>query len=252
MSGFLDWPAPVPMAHRGFSRDGWENSRAAFAAAVDLGYRYVETDVHATADGVLVAFHDSTLERVSDGSGAIDALPWSVVRQARIGGTQPIPTLDELLETWPDLRVNIDCKAGTAIAPLAAAIERHRAHDRVCVAAFSDRRRRAVLARLSRPVVTSAGQSVIAGAKLLRWTPLRHRAFGGVDVLQIPEWHGRLRILTPSLLARAHATGVQVHVWTVNEADTMHRLLDQGVDGLLTDRADLLKGVLVDRGEWVG
>ncbi|MFC6713613.1 glycerophosphodiester phosphodiesterase [Branchiibius cervicis] len=251
MTGFLDWPAPIPMAHRGFSPERWENSRAAFANAVDLGYRYVETDVHATADGVLVAFHDDTLDRVSDGSGAINALPWSAVRQARIGGTEPIPTLAELFETWPDLRVNIDCKAGTAIEPLAAAIERHRAHDRVCVAAFSDRRRRAVLSRLSRRVVTSAGQAVIAGSKLLRWTPLRHRPFGGVDILQIPEWHGRLRILTPALLTRAHAAGVKVHVWTVNDEATMHRLLDEGVDGILTDRADLLKQVLTERGEWV-
>lgn len=251
MSGFLDWPAPIAMAHRGFSRDGWENSRAAFAAAVDLGYRYVETDVHATADGVLVAFHDDTLDRVSDGSGAISALPWSVVRQARIGGTQPIPTLDELLETWPNLRVNIDCKAGTAIGPLAATIEKHRAHDRVCVAAFSDQRRREVLSQLSRPVVTSAGQSVIAGAKLLRWTPLRHKPFGGVDILQIPERHGRLRILTPALLARAHAAGVTVHVWTVNQAPDMHRLLDAGVDGILTDQAEVLKQVLTERGQWV-
>ncbi|PWJ24916.1 glycerophosphoryl diester phosphodiesterase [Branchiibius hedensis] len=250
MSGFLDWPAPIAMAHRGFSREGLENSRVAFAAAVELGYRYVETDVHATADGVLVAFHDTTLDRVSDGSGAINALPWSVVRQARIGGTQPVPTLDELFETWPDVRVNIDCKASTAIGPLAATIEKHRAHDRVCVAAFSDSRRRAVLARLSRPVVTSAGQSVIAGAKLLRWTPLRRRPFGDVNILQIPEQHGRLRILTPSLLARAHAAGVKVHVWTVNDADAMHRLLDEGVDGILTDRADLLKQVLQDRGQW--
>lgn len=238
------------MAHRGFSRDGLENTRAAFAAAVDLGYQYVETDVHATTDGVLVAFHDPTLDRVTDGSGVIADLPWSQVRQERIGGTEPIPTLDELFETWPDLRVNIDCKAGTAVGPLIDAVERHRAHDRVCIAAFSDQRRRAVLARLSRPAVTSAGQSVIAGAKLLRWTPLRHRPFGGVDILQIPEWHGRLRILTPALLTRAHAAGVKVHVWTVNDADTMARLLDMGVDGILTDHADLLKQVLHARGQW--
>ena len=90
---------------------------AAFAAAVDLGYRYVETDVHATRDGVPVAFHDATLDRVTDGSGAIADLSWDQVRRARIAGVEPVPSLADLLGTWPDLRVNIDLKAASAIGP---------------------------------------------------------------------------------------------------------------------------------------
>lgn len=247
---FLDWPGPIPMAHRGFSQDGLENTRAAFAAAVELGYRYVETDVHATRDGVLLAFHDATLDRLTDLSGRIADLPWSTVRQARIAGAEQIPTLAELFETWPQLRLNIDCKAGTAVAPLIESIERHRAHQRVCIAAFSDRRRRAVLRGLSAPAATSAGRGVITRAKLTDRTALSRSTLRGVDCLQVPPRHGRITVVTPRFVAAAHGAGVQVHVWTVDEPTEMGRLLDLGVDGILTDRADLLKQVLQDRGQW--
>lgn len=250
-TSFLDWPGPIAMAHRGFSRQGLENSRAAFAAAVDLGFRYVETDVHATADDVLIAFHDDTLDRVTDGSGAIRELPWAEVREARIGGQEQIPTLEEMFETWPQLRINIDCKASTAVGSLIETIERHKAHDRVCIAAFSDRRRRAVLRGLSAPAATSAGRGVITRAKLADRTPLSRRTLRGIDCLQIPPRHGRITVVTPQLIAAAHRVGVQVHVWTVDDPDEIHRLLDLGVDGILTDRADVLKEVLQERGQWV-
>lgn len=252
---FFDSPHPLALAHRGFSLDGLENSMAAFAAAVDLGYRYVETDVHATRDGVLLAFHDLTLDRVTGVPGAIAALPWATVRQARIGGREAIPTLEDLLGTWPDLRVNIDIKERSAVGPAARAIERTAAHHRVCIASFSDVRRREVLRRLSAPVATSAGLSVAAAFWLSagsRSAALSRSALRGVDVLQLPEIHGRLRVVTARTLAAAHAVGVRVHVWTVNDPGDMRRLLDLGVDGLVTDRADLLRQVLRERGTWTG
>ncbi|MBO1755396.1 glycerophosphodiester phosphodiesterase [Allobranchiibius sp. CTAmp26] len=238
------------MAHRGFSRDGLENSMAAFRAAVDLDYAYVETDVHATADGVLVAFHDSSLDRVAGRSGAIVDLPWRDVATARIGGVEPIPRFDELLETWPQLRLNIDCKSDAAVSPLADAIERHRAWDRVCVASFSDRRRRAVLTQLSRPVATTASPVLVGVALAFGRTPLARLPIGTVDCLQIPERTRKLPVLTRTLIRQAHAAGAQVHVWTVDDPAAMHRLLDLGVDGLMTDRGDLLRDVLVSRGQW--
>src|SRR5699024_8862465 len=159
-----DLPRGVPLAiaHRGFSPDGLENSMTAFAAAVGLGYRYLETDVHATADGVLVAFHDQTLGRVTDRSGAVATLMWREVQHARIGGVEPIPALEEVLGTWPTVRVNIDIKSPGAIGPLVDVIERTRSHDRVCVTSFSDARRRAAARALSRPVAQSPGRSGIA------------------------------------------------------------------------------------------
>nr|WP_269813508.1 glycerophosphodiester phosphodiesterase [Ornithinimicrobium sediminis] len=246
------------MAHRGFSREGLENSMAAFAAAVDLGLRYVETDVHATSDEVVVAFHDESLDRVTDRSGAITALPWREVREARIGGVEPVPTLEDLLGTWPQLRVNIDIKTPGAITPTVRVIERARAHDRVCIASFSDRRRRETLARLSRPVVTSAGRTTGALFRMAAALPgpVRHgavaRALRAVDGLQVPVQHSGIPLVTGQTVRAAHRAGAFVHVWTVNDAAEMHRLLDLGVDGLVSDRADLLREVLVARGQWPG
>jgi glycerophosphoryl diester phosphodiesterase len=259
-TAFFDHPGIIAMAHRGFTdgSDAPENSLPAFAAAVNLGFRYVETDVHATSDGTLIAFHDDRLERVTDGSGVIAELPWSSVRAARISGTEEIPTLDAVFESWPRLRVNIDCKAAAAVEPLVDAIERHRAHDRVCVASFSDARRRAVLRRLSRPVATSGGKSVIGRFVVGGGTPARIRiplgrnALRDVDCLQVPPAAGRIRVVTEASLRRAHGVDVQVHVWTIDDAAQMHRLLDLGVDGIMTDRADTLREVLISRGQWAG
>src|SRR5207247_10817378 len=127
---------------RGDHRDpaAGENSMSAFAAAVALGYRYVETDVHATADGVLVALHDDHLDRVTDRTGAIGELPWADVQRARLPGGYRVPLLGDLLGSWPDLRVNIDPKADTAVGPLVDVLERTAAHARLCIGAFSDRR----------------------------------------------------------------------------------------------------------------
>ena len=111
---YLDWNGPIAFAHRGGASDAPENTEPAFRAAVELGYRYLETDVHVTADGVLVAFHDDDLQRTCGMPGRISELPWSQVATARVDGTAPIPRLDELLDTWPDARWNIDCKVAAA------------------------------------------------------------------------------------------------------------------------------------------
>ena len=246
---------PIALAHRGFSLDGRENSMAAFEAAVRLGFRHVETDVHATRDGVVVAFHDETLDRVTDRSGRIVDLPWAQVRTARIGGVDPVPTLEELLGTWPELHLNIDVKSAAAIAGTVEVIERTAAHARVCIASFSDARRRAVLRALSRPVTTSGGTGTTAAfraAVAARSPAGARRALRDVDCLQVPERFGRLPVVTSATVAAARAAGTQVHVWTVNEPADMHRLLDLGVDGLVSDRADLLKQVLLDRRQWTG
>jgi glycerophosphoryl diester phosphodiesterase len=252
---YLDSAVPLAIAHRGFSRQGLENSLQAFSAAVDLGFRYVETDVHTTADGVAVVFHDATLERVSTGTGAIAALPYTDVAKARIGGTEPIPTLVELVSALPDTSFNLDVKDAASIAPVAAVIEEYGLHERVCVASFSDRRRRAVLKRLSRRTTSSAGMAstaafVLLGPVLPR--PLLRRLLSDVDCFQVPLRFRFLPVLTPRFLARAHGVGIKVHVWTVNDPALMRRLLDLGVDGVMTDRADLLADVMRDRGHWPG
>ena len=254
-TGYLDDPSGfVALAHRGFSRVGLENSLVAFEAAVDLGFRYVETDAHATSDGVAVALHDDTLDRTTDARGRVRDLPWRRVREARIGGVEPVPLLEDVLGLSRDLRVNIDVKAVSAIGPVAEAVERTAAHDRVCIASFSVQRRRATVARLSRPVATPEANSEVAafvvGARAGVPRAVLRRSVRSVDCLQVPVAQGRVTVVDARTVAAAHRAGLQVHVWTVNEPAEMRRLLDLGVDGLVSDRADLLAEVLRERGVW--
>src|SRR4026209_2781099 len=137
---YLDWDGPLPFAHRGGASDVPENTMEAFQYAIDLGYRYLETDVHVTSDGVLVAFHDNDLQRTCGRPGKISELPWSEVSKALVDGKAPIPPLDDLLGAWSDVRVNIDCITAPAIDPLVASLRRTNSLSKVCVAAFSDSR----------------------------------------------------------------------------------------------------------------
>ena len=243
---FLDAPPPIAFAHRGFAPDGAENSMAAFQRAVDLGYRYLETDVRVTADGVPLAFHDSRLDRVTDRRGRLIDLPWSAVRQARIGGSEPIPTLAELLDAWPHTRVNIDVKSEAGVGPTIEAIRRTGTIDRVCVAAFAEPRIAAVRRVLGPRLCTALGPG---GAIGLRWGRAPRSS---ARCVQAPARIGRREFVDRRYLAAAHAAGLQVHVWTVNDRAEMVRLLDLGVDGLITDAADVLRDVLVERGQWSG
>jgi glycerophosphoryl diester phosphodiesterase len=249
---FLEHSGPIVMAHRGFSPAGLENSLSAFQAALEFGLDYLETDVHATRDGVLLAFHDDRLDRVTDSSGTVAELPWATVSKARIGGQEPIPLLEDVLGSWPDVRVNIDVKSSAAIDPLIQAIRRTGAIDRVCVASFSERRRAAVRRALGPRLATSVGPARVGAWRLggslpLAGTPVARLALRGAAAVQVPERAGPVEVVTRGSIEAAHAAGVQVHVWTVNEPAEMHRLLDLGVDGLITDRADLVPAVLAAR-----
>jgi glycerophosphoryl diester phosphodiesterase len=251
---FLDHPGPIPFAHRGGAGEQLENTLAAVEAVVRLGYRYVETDVHATADGVLLAFHDEGLDRVSDGHGSIAALPYDVVARARVGGREPIPRLEELLASWSDLRVNIDPKADAAVDPLIAAIRRTGSIDRVCVGSFSGRRIARVRAALGPRVCTSLGPRGVAALRAVAWRAApfaRLVAVEGAKCVQVPIRSGRVTLVDRRFLDAAHRLGLPVHVWTVDDPAEMVRLLDLGVDGLMTDRPAVLREVLAARGEWL-
>jgi glycerophosphoryl diester phosphodiesterase len=225
----------------------------AFQRAVDLGYRYVETDVHATADGVLLAFHDRTLDRVTGLTGRVAALPYSRIQGARITGSEPIPLLEDVLGSWPDLRVNIDVKAFRATGPLVDVIRRTGSVDRVCVAAFSERRVAAVRRALGPRLCTALGPSRVALLRAASTSKLVGLlAPRSVPCAQVPDRLGPLRLVTPKLVELAHRHGVRVHVWTIDDAAEMRRLLDLGVDGIMTDRIDTLRQVMLDRGSWPG
>lgn len=229
---------------------------SAFEAAIKLGFEYLETDARATKDGVVLAFHDATLDRVTDRTGRICELSYDEVAAARIHGVEPIPRLEEVLSAWPDARVNIDAKDAETVVPLARAIDRSGAHERICLASFSDRRRAGVLSRLAAPVVCSPGARIMTGFRSVASVLGPARAAGmmlrEVDCLQVPMRFGRVTMVSEALVAGVHAASKQVHVWTINDEPTMHHLLDIGVDGIMTDRADVLRDVLTARGAWRG
>jgi len=256
---FLDHSGPLAIAHRGGALGGPENSAAAFAHAVRLGYRYLETDVHATSDGVLVAFHDAHLDRVTDGTGAIASLPWRTVSAARIGGTEPIPRLEELLSSFPEARFTIDVKAPGAVRPLVDVIRRASAWDRVCVGSFSDGRLAAVRAAAGPRLATSLGPRGVLGLRLrslsgpvpvdrVLGTAARRQAV----CVQVPvRWPASgLPVVDRLFVHTAHRLGLQVHVWTVDKPELIHSLLDLGVDGIIADRIDVLRDALIERGTW--
>jgi glycerophosphoryl diester phosphodiesterase len=247
---YLDHPGPIPFAHRGGTADGLENTLRQFRRAVEAGYRYIETDVHATRDGKLVAFHDATLDRVTDGSGRIAALPWKEVSRARVAGSEPLPLFEELLETFPEVRWNVDVKAEEALLPFLNLVGHANAWDRICLGSFSEARV-ARAQRLAGPrLATSYGTRGVLGLRLRSWgAPAAPRRTA--VAAQVPEAQSGIPVADRRFVRAAHARGLQVHVWTVNDPARMHRLLDLGVDGIMTDHIDTLREVMEDRGVWV-
>jgi glycerophosphoryl diester phosphodiesterase len=237
---------PLAFAHRGGAADGHENTLAAFARATALGYRHLETDVHATSDGVAVVFHDATTERVLGQPGRVARLRWNDLASVRVDGAAVVPRLDELLDAWPEAYVNIDVKADDVVEPALASLRAAGALDRVLIASFSDER----LARIRRltgdRVVTSIGWR---GCVSL-WAASRlgvggRTAAAGAAAVQVP-W----RAVDRRFVRYAHRLGIVVHAWTVNHSADIEGLLDAGVDGIMTDHLGVLRDVYAERGLW--
>jgi glycerophosphoryl diester phosphodiesterase len=249
---FLDAPTPIAMAHRGGAIEHLENTMPAFEACVAMGYRYLETDVRVTADGVPIVFHDPALDRVTDRSGRVDQLTWNELAGARIGGRESVLRLEELLGAWPDVRFNLDIKAPGVVAPLARTVRRLRVEDRICVGSFSDARVAAARRVFGPTVCTSLGPRGVAALRLSSYSP---RAAGLVRIpagcAQVPLQLGGRALVDERFVAAAHARGLQVHVWTVNTRAETETMLDLGVDGVMTDRPAMLRDILVARGQWV-
>jgi len=257
---FLNQPGPIAFAHRGGAGEAPENTLAAFEIAVALGYRYLETDAHVTLDGVLVAFHDDRLDRVTDRTGAIGTLSIREVEAADAGyrfspdggSTFPfrgrdtrVPRLEEILLRWPALRINIDPKSDSCVAPLVALLDRLGAWERVCIGSFSDRRLRRIRALGRGRACTSMGPHSATLARLLATAGMMGRL--GADCIQVPIRQGRIPIVTKRFVETAHHAGLPVHVWTINDEAMMDDLLDLGVDGIMSDRLRALRDAFARR-----
>jgi glycerophosphoryl diester phosphodiesterase len=254
---YLSLEHPIRFAHRG-SRILWpENTMVAFQGAADLGYLYLEIDVRITRDGVVVVLHDDTLDRTTNGSGPVSDWLWEDVQRLDAawafdparghperGSGVAVPSLDQLFSTFPGLHINIDLKGPGMEWAVADLVKRHRREDRTLIGSFSGKR----LARFRRitrnEVPTSAGPA----RAVATWLAARLGATTrGVEVAyQVPFEHPVLR-LDRKYVDAVHAAGAQVHAWTVNDAVSMHRVLDMGVDGIVTDRPDVLNDVLAER-----
>jgi len=256
MHPFLDHRGPIAFAHRGGAGEAPENTLAAFEIAVTLGFRYLETDAHITRDGVLVAFHDDRLDRVTDRAGAIAELSISEVEAADAGysfspddgASFPfrgrgirVPQLEELLGRWPDVKLNIDPKTDACVEPLAALLNRLGAWGRVCIGSFSDRRLHRIRALGRGRACTSMGPRAVGLARLA--APARLMPRLGADCIQVPIHRGPVRIVTRRFIEAAHGARLPVHVWTIDDEAKIDELLNLGVDGIMSDRLRLLQGV---------
>ena len=243
--GYADRPGPLAIAHRGGAGLAAENTLEAFRRSYHLGIRYLETDVRLTHDGQLVAFHDAWLNRVTSASGRLRARSLADLAGLRVLGGGPVPSLASLVYAFPDACFTIDVKDASVIDPLAVLLRTDGLAARVCVAGARGRWLQ-LLRELVGPQLCTA----------LPWRDLAHLAsrprgsYGAARFAHIPLRLGRVPVFRDDLVGRAHDAGVRAIVWTVNDPDTMHRLLDHGVDGIITDRPDLLREVLVARGQW--
>jgi len=243
------------MAHRGGAlwepNLGKENTRYAFSQAVSLGYRYLETDLQATKDGRLVCFHDTTLDRMTGVSGRVCDVTAEELAGISIAG-EPIPFFDEIVTAFPEVRFNVDLKTSDAVLPLVRAIDAYDLFDRILVDSFSQ-------ARISHFRGLTKGRVPTAMAPIgVAWTALIPILSGVISspgvALQVPisEKVGPVfvHVVTQETIERVHRLGKVIHVWTINDPQEMECLIDWGVDGIITDRPDLLKEILVRRNLW--
>lgn len=250
--------SPLLIAHRGGAALAPENTMAAFESASSMWEAdMLELDVRATADGRIVVIHDPTVDRTTDGEGAVADKTWDEIRELDAGyrfsdldGNPSfrgkgvtIPLFEELLEALPGMRLNVDAKAPEAAPGLVEIVRRHNAQHRVLVAAEHEFHRASVRG-YEGPWGASAAQ--IRRFFLLHRWPILRAYTPHADALQVPDvWEGK-RVVTPRFLEVAHRKNIPVHVWTVDVADDMRRLLAWGVDGIQSDRLDVLSRVLVD------
>lgn len=247
---YLETSKPIAFAHRGGTSAAPENSMRAFQHAVDLGYRYLETDVHATSDGHVVAFHDNDLQRTCGSSLKIADATIDELSTARIDGTDPIPMLIEILDAWPEVNLNIDCKSDAVVAPLIQQLRSSKCLDRVCVGSFSDKRLAHIREEFGASVCTSMGPREVATLVMSTHARVPIRPTKHALVAQVPVQQGPIPVVTKRTVQRAHDLDLFVHVWTIDDPQEIGRLLDLGADGIMSDDTIALRDVFSARGIW--
>lgn len=251
---YLDSPGPRLLAHRGLALEAPENTLAAFIAALSVGADYLETDARASSDGVAVLHHDAEVRVPARHDRAareviVAETPALALERLDLGGGNGVPSLASALDGLPEARLNIDVKSADAVGPVVEAVRRAKALDRVLITSFHAGRRHRAVSALPGVASSAAAPRVLLAAvgAGLGLHPLVRLAARGVDALQVPQRQGPLTIVDRRRIAAYHRAGLEVHVWTVNAPADMERLLDLGVDGIVTDRADLAAPIIAAR-----
>lgn len=242
---YLEHDGPIAFAHRGGRDVAPENTMASFEHAVSLGYRYLETDVHRTIDGALMSFHDPDLNRTCGIDAQIGEMTAAEVAEARVDGEHSIPLMSDLFEAFPDARFNIDAKSEESVEPLAALVKQFDALDRVCLASFSLQRLGRLRSLLGKRLLTNMSPAEVISLRLIGRVPGR-----AARAAQVPASIRGVTVVDQRFVTNAHRSDISVHVWTINDTTEMHRLLDLGVDGIMTDETALLRDAFIERGHW--
>lgn len=243
---YFDIPGFHLLAHRGLSQhrnDIDENSLNAFEEALNFGATHIESDVHATKDGVAVLFHDNDLKRVAGVNKTISELTFEQLQAISLRHNSRVPSLEQALQSFPEARFNLDIKSMGSAIPAAKVINQTGSHQRVLVSSFNAGRRQAALQALEFEVATSAAVSdflTIFGSSKLRLRALAQSVSQGLDAVQIPVARGLLKFANPRFVSFLRGLGLEVHFWTINDPDTMKRLFQMGATGVVTDRLDLV------------
>jgi glycerophosphoryl diester phosphodiesterase len=249
VSSYLNSHFVYAIAHRGGAALAPENTMAAFRRSYDLGIRYLETDVRVSADGVCLAFHDATIDRVTCAAGKVGELDWDCLRMLDVEG-EPIARIEDVLSEFPDAHLAVDIKDAAALRPLITMLRRTGSLDRVCLSGARDGLLRAARDLAGPALATALGWESTTRFVVAARTGIQPGRLPRAEFVHIPLRLGRVTILAERMISMAHEAGLKVIVWTVNDPFEMKRLLDQGVDGVITDRPDLLRAVMTQRGVW--
>ena len=238
---YLDESGVSIFAHRGGSIEAPENTLEAFQYALDLGCEYIETDVQLSKDGIPYIFHDDDLKRIPGVDKNFGDLWSSEISNLKIFNSYSIPTLKECLEQFPNTKFNIDLKTDAVMEPALNEMKKMNAMHRICIASFSDERLN--FTRQNFPeVCLSMGPKEIWSLKKRTWGFNSKKILG--NCVQVPIYKYGIKIVTKKFVTKIHQLGLKIHVWTINNDKTMQKLIDIGVDGIITDKPSVLKELL--------
>jgi glycerophosphoryl diester phosphodiesterase len=228
-------------AHRGGSEEAPENTLESFSYAIGLGSSYIETDVQLSADGIPYIFHDDDLSRLLNMEVKFNSLHSDQIEKLKLFESYQIPKLETALTQFPNALFQIDLKTDEVALPAMKVIENLSAFDRICIASFSSNRLQKVRKKFPDTCLSMGPKEILK--LLLASFGLYNKTIYG-DCLQVPIYHYGIKLVTRRFVKYVQSIGLKIHVWTINDENTMRKLIDLGVDGIITDRPKLLKEVL--------